>query len=101
MAGVRTWPSLEGVDMSNSYPRETTEFIPITVKFGTVTLTTGVETALTSGNTRPSSWAAADEVDGKVGHTISGLSVGRYTLWTRITLGSELVVIDCGQITIT
>jgi hypothetical protein len=85
--------------MTNIYPRESVEFQPILVTLDGDTVTTGVETQITLPSARPSSsgWTAATTLNGNIGLMISGLSVGTYEVWARVTDSPEIPVIDCGS----
>lgn len=85
--------------MTNIYPRESVEFQPILVTVDGTTVTTNVETQITSVSGRPSStsWIPAVTLDGQIGLMIQGLSVGTYEVWARVSDSPEIPVIDCGS----
>lgn len=84
----------------NSYPRETIEFIPITVTRDGQTYTT-FDTAITPRTGRPQTWEPALTLEGTPGVLISGLPPGIHKLWARINDTPEQPVIEVGSINIT
>jgi hypothetical protein len=91
--------------MTNTYPRETVEWQPITVTKTisgvTTEITTGVTVAITAKGTRPTTWAAPTTLDGKIGVMLTGLTPGLWTIWSRTADSPETPVNDCGNIRIT
>lgn len=85
----------------NTYPRETTEFQPVTVRVDSVTVTTGIQFAITARSTRPTTWTDAVLLGGKTGVMITGLAVGLYRIWAKVTSSPETPVLDCGLLEIT
>lgn len=88
---------------SLSLPRETVELVPVVVtnrETGAAVIT-DVETAITLGAARPTTWTDAVVVADKTYALISGLRIGTWTVWARVTAAPEAPVIDCGRITIT
>jgi hypothetical protein len=82
----------------NTYERESVEFQPVTVTVDGTPVTTGVEIAVTTGNQRPTTWAAATVLDDQVGYLIDGLDPERvYTLWARVTDSPEVPVVRAGE----
>jgi hypothetical protein len=86
--------------MANVYPRESVEFIPVLISKDGVTVTTNIETAIVAKNARPSGYVSAVLLSGATGALISGLAVGNYDLWARITSSPEVVVLLCGSFSI-
>lgn len=91
-----------------SYPHETKEFQPISVKQrvnGVVTkVTTDVEIVLLPSNVRPTpdvAWEAALLLDGDVGILLEGREKGTLLIWARVTSLPEVPIIYCGVITLT
>lgn len=80
----------------NRFPRETVEFQPVTVKVDGVLVTDGVQLTITSGSTRPTVWAPAVTLDGKIGVMVEGLEVGSYTVWAKVSAVPEVPVVRCG-----
>ena len=87
--------------MSNSIPRESVEFQPITITVDGTPVTTGVTVALVANGTRPSEWVTPTTLNGKIGVMIEGLAPGLYNIWARVTSSPETPVIDCGIVSIT
>jgi hypothetical protein len=84
----------------NVYPRETIEFLPLTVTDGDDPVTT-FEVAVTAYGARPTTWEANTEVGGEHGVMVEGLSPGDYSLWAKVTANPETPVIHLGIISIT
>lgn len=85
-----------------SLPRETKEYIPVTVQIDGVTTNTGVELVVMPANARPSGWAAAVlDPQGRTMVLVDSLSAGIYAVWARVTAGDEVSVIEAGEIAIT
>lgn len=86
----------------NIYPRESVEFQPILVTLDGVVKTTGVETQITLPAVRPSStgWISAITLGTEIGCMVSGLTVGTFKVWARVTDSPEIPVIDCGTFAI-
>lgn len=73
-------------------PRESREFLPLTVTDTTsgTPVTAGIEYALTQGADRPTAWTPAEVRDGTAGVVTAGtLEPGRYTVWVRITTTTD------------
>jgi len=87
--------------MSNSYPRESVEFLPITIAIDGVPVTTGVEVLIGINGSRPSEWVTPTTLNGKIGVMIDGLAPGLYNIWAKISSSPETPVIDCGIVSIT
>lgn len=83
-----------------SYPRETVEFIPVTVTVDGVQVTQGVEFAVVLGQARPTTWAAPTTLDGQIGVLISGLTPGSWVIYARVSASPETPVIKCGLIVV-
>lgn len=83
--------------MTLSFPRETVEFLPVTVTVDGVVVTTGVQFAKTTGTNRPTTWVAQYDLDGKIGILLSGETPGTYHLYAKVTDAPEVPVIDCGS----
>lgn len=81
----------------NIYPRESVEFQPVLVTLDGEPITTNVEFSITNMTNRPSTWSAATLLQDQIGVMISGLAVGTYKVWARITDSPEIPVIDCGS----
>lgn len=85
----------------NVYPRETVEFLPVTVTVDGAPLTTGVEFTVTTDIARPANWAAPTVLEGAIGVMITGLAVGTYRVWAKVTDSPEIPVIECGAFRVT
>jgi hypothetical protein len=85
--------------MTNIYPRESVEFQPILITLDGVTITSNIQTQITAPSARPSSsgWTNAVTLGSEIGLLISGLSVGTYEVWAKVTSSPEVPVIDCGS----
>lgn len=83
------------------YPRETVEFIPVTVTVDGVEVTTGVTFSVVIDGTRPTVWTAPTTLNGKIGVLVSGLAVGAYHVFAKITSSPETPVVECGRFTVT
>lgn len=90
-----------------SYPRETKEFQPISVKKkinGVETkVTSGVEIALLSSGVRPTpavAWEVPLLLDGDIGVLLEGRAKGTLLIWARVTAPPEVPIIYCGSITL-
>jgi len=88
--------------MTNIYPRESVEFQPILITLDGVTVTTAVETQITTPAARPSStgWITAATLSGEIGTMVSGLATGSWTVLARITSSPEIPVINCGTFSV-
>ena len=84
----------------NVYPRETVEFLPLTVTDGDDPVTT-FQVAVTAYGARPTTWSANTELDGEHGVMVSGLAPGYYSLWAKVTANPETRVVHLGHIAIT
>lgn len=85
----------------STYPRETVEFVPVTVTVNGSVVTAGVEFAVVQDGARPSTWSAATSLSGSIGVLISGLTPGQWNIWARVSASPETPVINCGFITVT
>ena len=81
-------------------PRETVEYIPVVVYLNGVVTTANVSFAVVPDGTRPSSWTAATVLNSATYTLISGLSVGLYNVFAKVSAAPETPVILCGQITV-
>lgn len=89
--------------MTNKYPRETVEFIPVTVTVNGAVIITGVSFAVTAAfNVRPVTFNAATILNGQTGFMVSGpTAVGSYRVWAKVSDAPETPVIDCGTYQVT
>jgi hypothetical protein len=86
----------------SSYPRETVEFLFVTVKLAGVEVQDNVTLCVAlSGSTRPAEWVEPSTLDGKIGILITGLIPGYYVVWAKVTSNPEIPVIDCGTFHVT
>ena len=86
---------------AQTYPRESVEFLPVTLTLDGVAYTGGFEVCIRPYDTRPTGWVAAETVDGVKGIMVSGLTPGLYTVWARVSDNPETPVVDCGFVLIT
>lgn len=82
-------------------PRESVEFVPLTVTLDGKPVNQGIELATTQGSARPTVWAPATVLDGKAGLVIDGLPVGEHIVWVRVSSAPEAPVLRCARIRIT
>lgn len=87
--------------MANAYPRESVEFQPVKVTHGGLLITTGLEFSIVPDGERPTEFTPAASVAGNTGVMVSGLDVGTYRIFARISTAQEVPVIDCGYFYIT
>lgn len=81
-------------------PRESIEFVPVTVTLDDVVITSGVTFAVTTAGTRPTSWSAPTSLSGKIGVMVSGLAPGAYVIWAKVASSPETPILECGAFTI-
>jgi hypothetical protein len=80
----------------SNYPRETIEFQPIDITVDGAPAV-AAQYQLTTGSARPSgAWTNVTALGGKVGFLITGLAVGRYLVWAKLTSAPETPVILVG-----
>jgi hypothetical protein len=80
----------------SNYPRETIEFQPIDITVDGQPAV-AAQYQLTTGDARPSgAWTNVTTLGGKVGFLISGLAVGRYLCWAKLSSAPETPVILVG-----
>lgn len=82
-------------------PRESTEYVYITVTRNGETVTDGMQFAITADNTRPTDWTPAVVVDGRTAVLVGGFEPGNYQAWARTSNGDESPVDMAGTILIT
>jgi hypothetical protein len=88
--------------MTDSYPRETKEYIHPVVTVDGVSVTSGVTVAVVADDgTRPTTWATPDIVDSKLAVMIQSLTPGYYRVFAKVIDSPEIPVIDCGDFRIT
>jgi len=88
--------------VTNYYPRETTEFVPVTVTVDGVSVTSGVQFSITNGQTRPTVWMESVTLDDQIGFMLTApLTVGAYRVWAKVTDSPEIPVIECGSYRVT
>ena len=87
--------------MTSSYPRETVEFAPITVKVDGVEVLTGVTVSVVAAGVRPTVWVAPTTLDGKIGVMVTGMTAGLYDIWAKVVSSPETPVIYCGPLRVT
>lgn len=78
-------------------PQATNELMPFQITLDGVVQTSTVSYSIVpEENTVPGSWAAAELLNSATHARISGLSVGYYRLFVKMTVGTETPVVDCG-----
>lgn len=87
--------------MINSYPRETVEFVPVTVKVGGVEVLTGVTIAVVPSGARPTQFDTPTTLAGKIGVMITDLTPGDYIVFAKVASSPESPVVDCGALRVT
>lgn len=87
--------------MTNRYPRETVEFQAVTVTVDGATVTSNVEFCVINRTARPTTWAAATTLEGRIGIMVEDYEPGIYAVWARITDSPEIPVLKCGEFTVT
>jgi hypothetical protein len=90
-----------GTPMTNSYPRETVEFLPITVTLNAATITTGVTFCDVPDGARPVTFTQPTTLSGRIGVMVQGYQPGPRRVWAQVASDPEDVVIDCGTYQIT
>jgi protein-disulfide isomerase len=80
-----------------TFPRESIEFLPITVTVDGVKVSTGVTFAKTTGADRPTVFNAAVTVGSNIGVMVAGEPTGLTTIYAKVTGTGETPVIMCGQ----
>lgn len=85
----------------NIYPRETIEFVGISVAIDGAITTDGIQFALTTFEQRPTDWIDAVILGGKTGVMIDGLEPGVYTPYAKLVNDPETPVlqVDAFQVT--
>lgn len=85
-----------------TYPRETIEFVALTMTDDT-TPRTDFQVAITAYGTRPASWSANVTLGGEHGVIINGpsLGVGTFVIWGRIVGSPESPVVELGTFILT
>jgi hypothetical protein len=81
-------------------PRESVEYLPVTVTRNGVPVTGGVSFALTSAGQRPVEWTPAVVTQSGTAVLVGGQAPGRYNIWARVRDGDEQVVVDAGVLVI-
>lgn len=86
-----------------SLPRESVEYVRLSMEVDGVPVTTGVEVAITAQGQRPETWTTAADVDGPVvliGVDPYDLAPGSWTVWGRYTDAPEIPVTRLGVLII-
>lgn len=78
-------------------PRETKEFLPLTVLANGVQ-TSGFDTSVVRWPLRPTVWVPAAVVDGDAGIILETLTQGTWTVWIRVTTAAEAIVVNAGTV---
>lgn len=87
--------------MSNRYPRETIEFIPVTVTVDGTPVTTGVMFSVTDWGVRPTIWTEPISLGDRIGVMTVTQPPGSYQIWAKVTDSPETPVILCGGYVVT
>ena len=87
--------------MTNTYPRETVEFQPVTVLIDGAPVTAGVTFAVVAYGDRPVTFTAPVTLGGQIGVMVSGLVPGMWVVWAQVADAPEMVIIDTGAFTVT
>ena len=80
-----------------TFPRETNEFLPVTVTVNGVPVTSGVTFSSVLGDARPVTFVAAVVLGPLIGIQVVAKDVGLHTIFARVTGAGETPVINCGQ----
>ncbi|WP_193510498.1 hypothetical protein [Cryobacterium sp. BB736] len=86
--------------MTNYYPRETVEFLAVTVTVDGAPVTDNVEFCVTPVGERPELWDAPTVLDNRIGVMVQNQEPGNYRVWARVTDNPEIPVVDCGYYTV-
>ena len=87
--------------MSNGYPRETIEFIPVTVTVDGTPVTTGVMFSITRLHERPTVWVEPIILEDRIGVMTQHQTPGTYLVWAKVSDDPETPVILCGAYVVT
>ena len=87
--------------MIATFPRESIEFLPVTVTVDGVAVTAGVTFAVVASPARPTTFIAAVTAGATIGITVGTYPPGLYEVWAKVVAGTETPVINCGNIRIT
>lgn len=82
-------------------PRESREYLFVTVRRDTVVVTAGVRLAITAEDARPTEWTDADVISDATAILVAGLTPGRYRVWAEVSIGSERIVEPAGSLVVT
>jgi len=83
-----------------TFPRETSEFLPLTVTLDGDPVT-DYEVALAPYGDRPEAWEMAMDLDDAKGVMIDALAPGYWSVWARVTDNPEVPVMLVDTIAIT
>jgi hypothetical protein len=87
--------------MTNIYPRETVEHLPVPVTVDGALVTTGVTLAVVAKGERPVTFATPLTLNGKIGVLLTGMAPGFWDVYAKVSSSSETPVIYCGYFQIT
>lgn len=91
----------------DSYPRETVEFVPVTITVDGVAVTSGVQFCVIPAydGDRPTVWSAATVLGNRIGFMTNTLTATKFPatfrVWAQVTDSPEVPVIDCGTLQLT
>lgn len=87
---------------TNSIPRESIEFVPLTVKVDGVPVLTGVTVSVVAAGSRPGAWVAPTALAGKIGVITNGYAAGAWQVWAKVSgFAPETPVVDAGSFRVT
>lgn len=87
--------------MPSSYPRESVEYIYVSVEDAGTPVTDGVSIAVTAGGTRPTTFTPAVQTSAGLGYKLPGdLTPGVYRVFVQITADDETPVLEVDDLTI-
>lgn len=81
-------------------PRESVEYLPVTVTRNGVPVTSGVSFALTTSGQRPVEWTPAVITQSGTAVLVGGRPPGRFNVWARVIDGDEQAVVEVDVIVI-
>jgi hypothetical protein len=86
--------------MTDLYPSQTVEYVPIPITAAGSPVTTGVAFSVVPNGQPPATWTPAVLVNNQTCWLLSGLTPGLYRKWGQVTAGTETAVVDCGTLTV-
>ncbi len=86
--------------MSDLYPSQTVEYVPVTILNSGTLVTTGVAFSVVPDKQPPGVYTPAVIVGSQTCFLLSGYAPGVYRKWAQVTSGVEVAVLDCGTLTV-